>query len=225
MREEYEEKRFSPLKVGLAGAVIVAAVIAVLMQFRSYSNEASAGEKSQAIAANQLAQLRTENKELKEKVAELEDVSRVTADSLEKQLKQKESQLSVVKRQQISAERSSTSRISDLKKEKTQLESQFSQIKKDIDLKAQELKKAQDRLSQLETDVRNSRLELERQTRNSKILQDKLNGISEGDQSAADLMVQQLAETRQELKRERAVRQKLEEELNSLREQTGITPQ
>jgi chromosome segregation ATPase len=225
MREEYEEKRFSPLKVGLAGAVIVAAVIAVLMQFRSYSNEASAGEKSQAIAANQLAQLRTENKELKEKVAELEDVSRVTADSLEKQLKQKESQLSVVKRQQISAERSSTSRISDLKKEKTQLESQFSQIKKDIDLKTQELKKAQDRLAQLETDVKNSRFELERQTRNGKILQDKLNGISEGDQSAADLMVQQLAETRQELKRERALRQRLEEELDRLREQTGVTPQ
>jgi chromosome segregation ATPase len=225
MREEYEEKRFSPLKVGLAGAVIVAAVIAVLMQFRSYSNDASAGEKSQAMTANQMAQLKTENKELKEKVAELEDVSRVTSDSLEKQLKQKEAQLSGAKRQQTAAERSSDWRISGMKKEKTQLESQLSQIKKDVESKAQELKKAQERLSQLETEVRNTRFELERQTRNSRILQDKLNGISEGDQSAADLMVQQLAETRQELKRERALRQKLEEELDDLREQTPVTPQ
>lgn len=227
MREEYEDKGFNPLKLGLVGALIIAGIIAVLLQFGVSSNDEGATDQNkEALASQKLQQFQVENKELKEKIAELEEVTRVTADNLEKQLKQKETLLANLKREKSSGDRDTDSKLAWLRKEKTQLESQITKLKGDVDGKSGEAKATQDKLTQLENELRNTRFELERQQRNTKILQDKLNSITSGDESAADVMVQQLAEARQQLKRERVRSQKLEEELDDLREQMGVvTPQ
>lgn len=225
MREEYEDRGFNPLKLGLIGALIVAGIIAVLLQFGASSNEGSPDQKNEPLASEQVQQFQVENKELKEKIAELEEVTKVTADNLEKQLKQKETQLANLKREKSSGDKDTDSKLAWLRKEKTELESQLARLKEDVDAKSGQAKESQDKLTKLESELRNTRFELERQERNSKILQDKLNGITSGDEAAADVMVRQLAEARQQLKRERARSQKLEEELDDLREQMGVTPQ
>jgi hypothetical protein len=64
-----------------------------------------------------------------------------------------------------------------------------------------------------------ARQESDRNAKEMKVMRDKLNKIDEGDRAAADAMVDQLAQARQELKSERAARQKLEQELTELRGQ------
>lgn len=226
MREEHEDKGFNPLKLGLIGALIVAGIIAVLLQFGASNDEGATEQNKEALVSQQLEQFQVENKELKEKVAELEEVTKVTADNLERRLKQKETQLSNLKREKSSGDKDTDSKLAWLRKEKTQLESQIAKLTLDAESKSGEVKESQDKLAQLETELRNTRFELERQQRNSKVLQDKLNSITSGDEAAADVMVQQLAEARQQLKRERVRSQKLEEELDDLREQMGaVSPQ
>jgi chromosome segregation ATPase len=226
MREDYEEKGFNPLKLGLIGALIVAGIIAVLLQFGATSgDEGTPQQNSDALASQKLQQFQVQNKELKEKVAELEEVNKVSGDAFEKQLKQKDAQLANLKREISSGNRDTDSKLAWLRKERTQLEAQLSQLKQQLESKSGEAKESVDTLAQLQTELRNTRFELERQERNGKVLKDKLDRISDGDASAADVMVQQLADARQELKRERALRQKLEEEVDDLREQLSPPPQ
>jgi hypothetical protein len=83
-----------------------------------------------------------------------------------------------------------------------------------------EKKKGQEQVAKLQNDLKNVRQESDRFSKELKVLRDKLNKINEGDRAAADAMVEQLAEAKQELKSEKAARQRLEQELTELRSQS-----
>ena len=67
-----------------------------------------------------------------------------------------------------------------------------------------EKKKGIEQVTKLQNDLKNVRQESDRYSKEMKVLREKLNKINEGDRAAADAMVEQLAEARQELKSEKA---------------------
>src|SRR5215467_12745033 len=107
MREDYEDSGFNPFKVGIIGAIAIAATVASLLGFRTYSET----KMGRAAAEQQLEQLKTENDQLKNKMDALQDSSQTTQASLKKQLQQRESQLAGVVRQKDYEGRSADAHI------------------------------------------------------------------------------------------------------------------
>ena len=214
MREEYEEPGMNPLKIGIIGAVVVAVLVAGALQFRSFSQNKEALQQEQFSLQDDLTKARKENKELQKKLDEL----KAQQSKLEKMLKLKDSQVLTIARAKDSETKSADAKIVQLSKQNDQLEAQIAQLKKDADLRAQDMKKAQDQLVKLQADLKSARAETDRYAKDAKALQAKLNNINAGDDAAADQMVQQLSEARQKLKQEQAARQKLQQELDSLKQ-------
>jgi chromosome segregation ATPase len=221
MRDEYlKERGFNPVKVGLIGALVVAAVVFAALQYNSYVANREAKEQALSAAMEQISKLEADNGKLKDAIADLEKGSKASEEKLKKQLQQKDSLLSNTKQQMNSESRDADSKLAQLKKDKAQLESQLADLKKESDDNAKMLR---DQIAKLQSDVKTARLESDRNAKNASVLKAKLDKINEGDQSAADAMVQQLADLQQKLKKEQATRQKLEEDLDQLRKQN--TPQ
>jgi chromosome segregation ATPase len=221
MREEYEkESGFNPLKVGLIGALVVAAIVFAVLQYRSYAGNKEAKEQALSDALQQINKLEADNSKLKATLADLEKGSKTSEEKLKKQLLQKDSLLTTTKKQWDSESRDADSKLAQLKKEKAQVDAELVTLKKDSDDNAKILR---DQIAKLQSDVKSARLESDRNAKNADVLKAKLDKISEGDQTAADVMVQQLADLQQKLKKEQATRQKLEEDLDQLRKQS--TPQ
>jgi chromosome segregation ATPase len=226
MRDEYEEPTggMNPLKIGIVGAVVIAVILAVVLQFRSYTETKAARERDQASFQAELAKIKKQNRDLESQLDELRHKSEDSESRLQKSLKLRESQIVSAGRQRESENRSAEAKIAALNKQKDELEDQIGNLKKDADARAQDLKKTQDQLAKLQSDLKTTRSDADRYARDAKVLQAKLNNINQGDVAAADLMVQQLAETRQQLKREQAAKQALQEEIESLR-QSQAKPQ
>jgi uncharacterized protein YdcH (DUF465 family) len=87
-----------------------------------------------------------------------------------------------------------------------------------MDQKTQDLKRLQDQIGKSQLDLQKIRTEFDRATKSYNELQRKIKSIDDGDQAAADVMVQQLAEARRQLKEEQELRHKLEQELDALRQ-------
>jgi chromosome segregation ATPase len=212
MLQDYEERRVSPIRIGLIGALTVAAVVAGLLWYREHS------ESKATIGSMQLEieKLEDENAHLKETLSKLEEDSKDTASTLQKKLQQRESQFSSLKRTKESDDRAAGTQIAQLKKEKTDLETKSTQLKKDSETN---LKRVQEQLMKIQVDLQKARSDSERHARNYQTLKAKLENIEAGDQAAADHMVEELAQARQALKREQTARRRLEEELTALRSQ------
>lgn len=224
MREEYEDPGMNPLKIGIIGAVVVAILIAGVLQFRSYSENKAAIQQEQVALQDELTKAKKENKELQKKLEDLRDESKSTQSRLEKMLKLKDTQVVSAAREVDSTSRAAEAKIGQLTKQNDQLEAQVAQMKKDADQRAQDIKKVQDQVAKLQSDLKAARADADRNAKEAKTLQAKLNTINAGDDAAADQMVQQLSEARQKLKQEQVARQKLQQELDSLK-QTQANPQ
>lgn len=214
MREDFEDSGFNPFKIGIIGALVIAAAVASLLGFRAYSET----KLGRAAAEQQLEQLKTENDLVKKKMDALQEDSQAKASSLKKQLQQREFQLAGVVRQKDYEGRAADAHIAQMEKKKTELEGQISQDKKELDQKGRELKQLQDQLNKLQADYLKARGDADRSNKSYLALKQKLDNLQEGDQAAADKMVQELADARQALKREQTERKKLEEELDALRQ-------
>lgn len=222
MREEYEERGFNPVKFGLIGALIVAAIVFAVLQYRSYAENKEVKEQALSEALEQINKLKADNGKLKDSLGDLKKDSSTSEEKLKKLLAQKDSLLTSAKRQMDSEGREADGTIAQLKKEKALLETQVATLKKDSDANAKMLR---DQLSKLQSDLKTARLDAERNAKSAGLLKAKLDKISEGDQAAADVMVEQLADLRQKLKQEQATRQKLEDDLDSLKKQVPPTPE
>jgi len=219
MREEYNEKSFNPLKFGVLAAAIVAVIVTFLLYFNSYRETRDQQALEKSAMQEEIAKLKKDKSELESKLEAVNNDSKSTAESLEKQLKSRDSQISNVKREAESDIKAADAKIAQLKKEKEETASNLAQLKKDYDDLNVEKKKTLDQVTKLQNDIKMARQESDRNAKEMKVMRDKLNKIDEGDRAAADAMVDQLAEARQELKSERAARQKLEQELTQLRGQ------
>lgn len=214
MREDYEDSGFNPFKIGIIGALVIATAIGCLLGFRTYSET----KMGRAAAEQQLDQLKAQNQELQKKIETLEADSHNTASALKKQLQQRESQLAGIVRQKDYEGRAADAHIAQVEKKKSELEAQISQDKKDLEQRARNLKELQDQLNKLQADYQKARSDADRNSKSYQTLKQKLDNLQEGDQAAADKMVQELAEARQELRREQSERRKLQEELDSLQQ-------
>jgi chromosome segregation ATPase len=214
MRENYEDSGFNPFKVGIIGALLIAAAVASLLGFRTYSET----KLGRAAAEQQLDQLKTENAQLEKKIKAQEEDSQAKATSLKKELQQRESKFADIVRQKDYEGRAADAHIAQMDKKKTELEAQLAQSKKDLDQKGKDIKQLQDQLTKLQADLQKARSDADRNAKSYQTLKDKLDNIQEGDKAAADEMVQELADARQALKREQSERKKLEEELQALRQ-------
>ena len=215
MREEYEREGFSPIRFGIIGALLIAGIVAGTLGYRSFQ----ASKLQHSATLQELEQSKTEAARLKKELDDLQMESRVTSEKLKKQLQLRESQLSGVKREKDSENRSSSAQLAEARKEGEALQTQVQQAKKEADQKSQDIKKAQEQLAKTQIDLQRARADADRNAKSYAALKAKLDKIAEGDQAAADRMVQQLAEAKQQLKREQSVRKKLEEELEALRQQ------
>ena len=215
MREDYEREGFSPIRFGIIGALVIAAVVAGILGYRSYQ----ATKLQHSATVQELEQSRAETAQLKKDLSDLQLESQVASDKWKKQLQLRESQLSGLKREKDSESRSASSQLADAKKESETLQNQVQQAKKEMDLKTADLKKAQEQMIKTQLDMQRARADADRNAKSYAVLKAKLDKIAEGDQVAADRMVQELAEAKQQLKREQSVRKKLEEELEALRQQ------
>lgn len=218
MREEYEERGFNPVKFGLIGALIVAAIVFAVLQYRSYTENKETKEQALSDAQTQIDRLKADNEKLKVSLANLEKESKTSEEKLRKLLQQKDSLLTSTKRELDSESRDAEAKLIQSKKEKALIETQLATLKKDSDANSKMLR---DQIVKLQTDLKNARLESERNARNASTYKAKLDKIAEGDQAAADVMVQQLADLQQKLKKEQATRQKLEDDLDQLRKQAS----
>src|SRR5687768_1169389 len=99
MREEQEEKGFNPVKFGLVGALIVAAVVGILVWLQSHNQTVEALQSQQTATREELETTKLERDELQAKLDELTKTSHATSTQFKKQLLMRESQLSTVKKQ------------------------------------------------------------------------------------------------------------------------------
>lgn len=219
MREEYDEKSFNPLKFGVLAAAIVAVIVTFLLYFNSYRETRDQQALEKAAMQEEITKLKKDKSELESKLEALDKESKSTSESLEKQLKSRDTQIVSVKREMESDSKAADVKIAQIKKEKEEVASNLAQLKKDYDDLNAEKKKTLDQVTKLQNDIKMARQEADRNAKEMKVMRDKLNKIDEGDRAAADAMVEQLATARQELKSERAARQKLEQELTQLRGQ------
>ena len=218
MREEYEERGFNPVKFGLIGELLAAAMVFAVLQYRSYSENKEVKEQALSDALEQIDKLKTENGKLKDSLEDLRKGSKTSEEKLRKLLQQKDSLLTSTKREVDSDSREADARFTQLKKEKALVESQLAALRKDSDDNAKMLR---DQITKLQADLKTARLESDRNAKNASLYKAKLDKIAEGDQAAADVMVQQLADLQQKLRKEQATRQKLEEDLDQLRKQAS----
>jgi chromosome segregation ATPase len=217
MHEELEEKGFNPVKFGLVGALIVAAVVGFFLWLQSHTQTVEALQSQQLALQKELETTKQERDELETKLGELTEKSHATSTQFKKQLLMRESQLSSVKKEKEAESRAAEARLEQLSKEKSEAEARIAQMKKDMEIKVAELKTLHDKIGKGQQDLQKVRTELDRASKSYNELQRKIRNITEGDQAAADIMVSQLAEARRELKQEKEARQKLEAELNQMR--------
>ena len=196
---EYEEKGFNPIKFGLVGAIIIAGVVALLLWFHSYSETNEALQQELTMLREDLGKAKQENLDLQKKIDTLTEETNTTSAQLKKQIQQRDSQLLTAKRTLDSESKAANTKLAELKKNLSDAETEITQQKKSMDQKTQEVKRLQEQVSKMQADLNRIRAESEKQGRAAADLQKKLKRITEGDQAAADVMVQQLAEARREL--------------------------
>jgi chromosome segregation ATPase len=217
MRDEQEEKGFNPVKFGLLGALLVAAVVAFLLWLQSHNQTVEALRSEQALTVQQLEQTKKERDDLQNKLVELTASSHATSTQFKKQLILRESQLSTVKKQKEAESRAAEAKLTQLQKDKSAAETQIADLRKEVESKSQDLKKVQDQIAKGQLDLQKVKKEMERAQRSYDELQRKIRTIEDGEEAAADAMIQQLAEARRLLKEEREVRRRLQEELDLMR--------
>lgn len=219
MRDEYKEESggFSPVKFGLIGALVVAAAVGCLLWVQSQNRTIEALQNQQATTSDELQKTKKEKDDLQAQFDELKQTSAATSTQYKKQLQQRESQLSTVKREKEQDNQAAEQKLEELKKQKAAAEAQIAQMKKDVETKTQALKQLQEQIGKGQADLQKVRTEYDRAQKNYAELQRKIQVIDDGDQAAADVMVQQLAETRRQLKEEQEARKKLEEQLAATR--------
>jgi chromosome segregation ATPase len=217
MQEEQEEKGFNPVKFGIIGALIVAAGVGFLVWLQSHNQTVEALQSQQTATRQELEKTKIERDELQTKLEELTETSHATSTQFKKQLLMRESQLSSVKREKEAESRSAQAKLSQLEKEKSAAEARIAEMKKEVETKAAELKRVQEQINKSQMNLQKLQADFQRATKNYNELQRKIRNITDGDQAAADAMVQQLAEARRELKQEQETRRRLEEELDLLR--------
>src|ERR1051325_2573929 len=93
MLEEKEERSFNPLVIGLFGAIVIAAVVAILVQYRTYNEAKNAFDSQQAASEQQIEKLKKENGDLNQKVDELQKDSKATVNKLQRDLQSRVAQL------------------------------------------------------------------------------------------------------------------------------------
>jgi chromosome segregation ATPase len=215
MRDEYKEEPggFSPVKFGLIGALIVAAVVGCILWVQSQNRTIEALQNQQAASSDELQKTKKEKDDVQNQLDELKQTAAATSTQYKKQLQQRESQLSTVKREKEQENQAAEEKLEALKKEKSAAETQIAQMKKDVETKTQALKQLQEQIGKGQADLQKVRAEYDRAQKNYAELQRKIQVIDDGDQAAADMMVQQLAETRRQLKEEQEARKKLEQQL------------
>lgn len=214
--EELDERGFNPIRFGIIGALIIAACVASLLLFRSYSESKATQEREQSARELEIQKLQKENAQLKAKGQTLEHDSQSTASALKKALQLRETQLANLKKQKEQEGRSQDAKITEINQQRAKIEAQ---MKKDGAEQDQMMKKMQDQIAKLQTDLKSAKSDAARFQQSYNALQNKMNQLNEGDQSAADAMVEQLAQARQELKREQAARKRLEDQLEALQGQ------
>jgi chromosome segregation ATPase len=215
MRDDFEERQsINPLKIGLIGAILIAVVVAGLLQYRSYLQRKESDAETLAVRQKEIHGLTVENRDLKDRLDDLEKKSKDAQDRLQKQVRQRDSQLSSLRRQMDSDRKEASGRLTEANKEKSSLESELAKLKKNAEQQAQDAKKMRDQMAKLQADLQDLR-------DNNKQLKTKIDNIEKGEASAADQMVQQLAEARRQLKKEKAERERLEQELAQLRGNTS----
>src|SRR5262245_51383219 len=112
MREEYEERgNFNPVKFGLIGALIVAAIVFAAMQFRSYTENKEAKETAIADANQQIDKLKADNTKLEKELAALKKEAEESEAKWKKSLAQKDSALTSAKRQMDSEGRAADDKL------------------------------------------------------------------------------------------------------------------
>src|SRR5215475_11980730 len=101
MRDEYKEEPggFSPVKFGLIGALVVAAVVGCLLWVQSQNRTIEALQNQQATTSDELQKTKKEKDDLQARFDELKQTSTATSTQYKKQLQQRESQLTTVKRE------------------------------------------------------------------------------------------------------------------------------
>jgi len=100
MREEYqEEPGFSPVKFGIVGALLVAAVVGFLLWLQSHNRTIEALQSQQAATTEELEKTKKEKDDLQSRFDELTKTSTATSVQYKKQLQQRESQLTSVQRE------------------------------------------------------------------------------------------------------------------------------
>ena len=215
MREEYKDEPggFSPVKFGLIGALVVAAAVGCLLWVQSQNRTIEALQSQQANTADELQKTKKEKDDLQARFDELKTTSVATSTQYKKQLQQRESQLTSVRREKEQESEAAEQKLESLKKEKAAAEAQMVQMKKDVETKTQALKQLQDQIGKGQADLQKVRAEFDRAQKSYNELQRKIQNIDDGDQAAADVMVQQLAEARRQLKEEQETRRRLEEQL------------
>jgi chromosome segregation ATPase len=218
MREEDQEERgFNPVKFGLIGALIVASAVGFFLWLQSHNQTVEALQNQQAMTQQDLEKTQQERDELRTKLNELTETAHATSTQFKRQLLVRESQLSSVKKEKEAENRAAEAKLGQIQKEKLAAEAEIAALKKEMDAKAAELKKVQGQIGKSQLDLQKVRADFERASKNYEELQRKIRVITEGDQAAADAMVQQLADARRELKQEREARRRVEEELDALR--------
>jgi DNA repair exonuclease SbcCD ATPase subunit len=215
MRDEYKDEPggFSPVKFGLIGALVIAAAVGCLLWVQSQNRTIEALQNQQAATFDELEKTKKEREDLQARFDELKQTSLATSTQYKKQLQQRESQLSTVKREKEQESEVAERKLDALSKEKASAEAQIAQMKKDVEVKSQALKQLQDQIGKGQADLQKVRSEYDRAQKLYSELQRKIKVIDDGDQAAADVMVQQLAETRRQLKEEQEMRRKLEQQL------------
>lgn len=217
MHEEQEEKGFNPVKFGLIGALIVAAAVGFLVWIQSHNQTVEALQSQQSATREELEKTKLQRDELQTKLEDLTKTSHATSTQFKKQLLMRESQLSTVKKEKEAQSRAAEAKLLQLAKEKSAAEAEIGKMKKEVDAKTVELKRVQEQINKNQANLQKVQADLQRATKSYNELQRKIRNITEGDQAAADAMVQQLAEARRELRQEQQERRRLQEELEMLR--------
>src|SRR5262249_45864116 len=156
MRDDYEEKKFSPMKVGLIGAVLIAVVVGFLVLQTRASDEKAALSQQIVGLQHDLKEAQDKNAVLKKQLAE----AQASGPALQKRLtalksesvsaiRDTESKFNEVKKMAVDAD----SRAEKLKADQAQMQAQMTTMKKTSDTQAKQL---QDQLSRAQSDLQSA---------------------------------------------------------------------
>src|ERR1051325_5809268 len=112
--EELDERGFNPIRFGIIGALIIAACVASLLLFRSYSANKATQEREQSARELEVQKPQKEKAQLKAHGETLEHDSQSTTSALKKALQLRETQLANLKKQKEEEGRSQGAKITEM---------------------------------------------------------------------------------------------------------------